>query len=99
MVSSVLLKPVWFQALVCRGFRRHGFHAVPQRGSSKLWFAEVSGGMAFMQSRKGGVPSFGLPRFPAAYCTVTIMSFFVLLSTAPIDIVMVLSFSAVGASS
>ena len=55
--------------------------------------------MAFMQSRKGGVPSFGLPRFPAAYCTVTIMSFFVLLSAAPIDIVMVLSFSAVGASS
>ena len=59
----------------------------------------VSGGMAFMQSRKRGVPSFGLPRFPAAYCTVTIMSFFVLLSAAPIDIVMVLSFSAVGASS
>ena len=52
-----------------------------------------------MQARKGGVPSFGLPRFPAAYCTVTIMSFFVLLSAAPIDIVMVLSFSAVGASS
>ena len=77
MVSSVLLKPVWFQALACRGFR----------------------GMAFMQSRKRGVPSFGLPRFPAAYCTVTIMSFFVLLSAAPIDIVMVLSFSAVGASS
>lgn len=77
MVSSVLLKPVWFQALDCRGL----------------------GGMAFMQSRKGGVPSFGLPRFPAAYCTVTIMSFFVLLSAAPIDIVMVLSFSAVGASS
>lgn len=77
MVSSVLLKPVWFQALACRG----------------------PGGMAFMQARKGGVPSFGLPRFPAAYCTVTIMSFFVLLSAAPIDIVMVLSFSAIGASS
>lgn len=45
MVSSVLLKPVWFQALVCRGFRRHGFHAGPQRGSSKLWFAEVPGGL------------------------------------------------------
>ena len=77
MVSSVLLKPVWTQALASR----------------------APGGMAFMQTRKGGVSSFGLPRFPAAYCTVTIMSFFVLLSAAPIDIVMVLSFSAVGASS
>ena len=25
--------------------RRHGFHGGPQRGSSKLWFAEVSGGL------------------------------------------------------